>query len=53
MTLYNVYGISNWPESLGEAFLIFSKKAFQSDEEAIQAAKAEYSDDLEVVLEKC
>lgn len=47
--LFDVYGVSNWAESEGEQFAIFEKREFKSEAEAVQAAKAAYSQDLEVV----
>lgn len=51
MKKYNVYGISDWPESLGEKFLIYREKEFLSEGLAIDAAKALYGNNVEIVVE--
>lgn len=50
MKAYDVYAISDWPETLGEVIMIWECKLFNSWEEAIQAGKAHYPD-LEVNAE--
>ena len=51
MITLNVYGVSDWPESYGERFLIFSKKQFTSEKEAITEAKKQYNDSLIIECE--
>lgn len=51
MPTYNVYGLSDWPESLGEKFLIFDRKEFSSQTSAATSAKKAYNDALEVIVE--
>lgn len=51
MNKYNVYGISEWPESLGEKFLIYCEKEFPDEESAAIAAKASYGNNVEIVVE--
>lgn len=51
--LYNVYGVSNWPEEMGKKFEIFMNWWFDSTDDAIRAAKNAYHDGLEVVVEPC
>lgn len=51
MITLDVYGVSDWPESYGERFLIFSKKRFTSEEEAIIEAKKLYNDSLIIECE--
>lgn len=51
LTRYNVYGVSDWPETMGERFDIFTAKPFASEADAIAAAQAAYSSELEVIVE--
>lgn len=53
MKKYNVYGISDWPEEQGKEFEIFIEKEFESIEDAIDAAKKAYSEELEVIVKEC
>tara|TARA_Y100001938_G_C7963624_1_gene365622 strand:- start:619 stop:783 length:165 start_codon:yes stop_codon:yes gene_type:complete len=46
--MYDVYGVSDWPESLGEEFPIFIGRQFDNVNDAIAAAHAIYNNDLEV-----
>ena len=50
MPTYNVYGVSDWPKSIGQKFIIFEHKEFVDAEAAIRAAKDAYSDDLEIIV---
>ena len=52
MKKFNVYAISDWPENIGQEFVIFEGKEFENKECAIQAAKEHY-DDLEIVVREC
>lgn len=52
MKLFNVYGISDWSESMGERFPIFLEKPFENEEEAKASAQAAYSTDLVVEVEE-
>jgi len=52
MKLFNVYGVSDWPESMGERFPIFLEKPFENEEEAKASAQAAYSTDLVVEVEE-
>lgn len=47
---FNVYAISDWPESYGERMPIYTGKEFPS-EEAARAAGAKQYDDLEIEVE--
>lgn len=51
MPTYNVYGLSDWPESLGEKFLIFDRKEFSSQASAVTSAKQAYDDALQVIAD--
>lgn len=52
MNHYNVSGISDWAESEGESFKIFTNKPFNSVQDAVAAAGAVYGDNLQVIVEK-
>lgn len=52
MKLFNVYGVSDWPESMEERFPIFLEKPFENEEEAKANAHAAYSTDLVVEVEE-
>ena len=47
----NVFGVSDWPESLGERFPIFLNEDFSSQDEAISLARKNYNGSLEVEIE--
>jgi hypothetical protein len=48
LNLYDVYGVSDWPEADSAEFAIFMAKPFASEADAVAAARAAYSDSLEV-----
>ena len=50
--LLNVYGVCDLPESEGKLFTIYSRKQFDSKEEAIKQAKNEYHDNLKIFVEE-
>lgn len=50
MVVRAVFGVSNWPESAGEEFLVFPLLASETDAEAISRAKTAYSPDVEFVV---
>jgi len=52
MPYFNVYGISDWPENLGEKFIIYKNKGFSTVDEAVAAARDEYYDKIDIVVEK-
>jgi hypothetical protein len=45
-----VVGVSDWPESPRKTFDIFPVREGETDEEALQRAKDQYSQDLEVYI---
>lgn len=47
---FNVYAISDWPESFGERMTVYNNKEFASEQEALEAGKRQY-DDLEIEVE--
>lgn len=47
---YNIYGVSDWPETDGELFPIFLNKFFQCRQEAIDLAKKVYDNSVELVI---
>lgn len=47
-----VFGISNWPESLGEEFLVFRVLPAETDAEAITRAESAYSPDIEFIIKE-
>lgn len=51
MKAYDVYAISDWPESFGEVIMIWECKLFSSWQEAIEAGKQQYPS-LEVNAEE-
>lgn len=51
LTRYNVYGVSDWPETMGQRFNIFTAKPFASEADAIAAARAAFDSDLEIIVE--
>jgi hypothetical protein len=50
MPTFDVSGISDWPEDRGSEFAIFKETDFRDEREAVAAAHAAYSPDLEVVV---
>jgi hypothetical protein len=52
MPKYDVVGVSTWPEDNGAEFDIFKRKDFRDEAAAIAAARAAYSDDIEVIVRK-
>lgn len=47
-----VFGVSNWPESLGEEFLVFKVLPAETDAEAITRAESAYSPDTEFIIKE-
>ena len=48
MARFNVYGVCDWPEEMGETFVIFVAKEFPDADAAAAAAHAAFSPSLEV-----
>ena len=48
---YNVYAISDWPESFGERIAVYEYKEFASKEAALIAGQKQYND-LEIEVEE-
>lgn len=49
---FTVYGVSDWPEDCGKLFLIFKEKEFETQADAVIAARSAYSENLEVVVKE-
>ena len=47
-----VFVVSNWPESLGEEFLVFKVLPAETDAEAITRAESAYSPDTEFIIKE-
>lgn len=45
-----VFGISDWPENMGEEFAIFQVRVGETDEEAIERAREAYDSDTECII---
>ena len=48
---YNVYAISDWPESFGEHIVVYENREFVSKEAALAAGQSQYNN-LEIEVEE-
>lgn len=51
MEKWNVFAVSDWPESMGELLLVYKAKEFESKDHAKKAGEAQYQN-LKIVVIK-